>query len=277
MEINKILNADVLDIIFDGRNKEYGAYNLRKSYNKRMATALMAMGSILLLFLVGSVLANVLHGDKPKNLIVAQEVQLVKVDEPKKQVVIPPVVPKMAPPPKIQTIKITPPKIVPDEEVKKDEMPPEVDKAADAKISTMTQEGTKDNDVVAPPVEKGDPMGAVAPKVVVEDYEKIFIKVEKAATFQGGLDGWRRFLERNLQYPEGAQEEGKQGIVRVQLVVDKDGNVSDVKALNPEVGADLAAEAERVIKKGPKWIPAEQNGRKVSFRFVQNITFQLNN
>lgn len=278
MEINKILNADVLDIIFDGRNKEYGAYSLRKNYNKRLATALIAMGSVLMLFFVGSVLANALHGNKPKNLEVAQEVQLTKVEPPKKQEVIPPpVLPKAALPPKIETVKITPPRIVPDEEVRKDEMPPEVEKAETAKISSITQEGIKDDGIIAPPVEKGDPAGAIAPKVAVEDYEKVFTKVEKAATFPGGLNGWKRFLESNLQYPESATDAGRQGVISVQLVVDKDGNVSEVKALNPEIGADLAAEAERVIKKGPKWIPAEQNGRYVTYRFVQKITFQLNN
>ncbi len=276
MEASKILNADILDIIFDGKNKEYGAYDLRKSYNKRIITALVSLVSVLLLFLLGSVLANVISGGKKHEVMqVAQEVQLEKVPEKKPDVVPPPPPPpKMAPPPKVEIAKFTPPKIVPDDKVKEDEKPPEVEKVETAKIGAINQEGTKDEGVVAPPVEAKGTGTVVAPKVETEDYDKTFTKVENPATFPGGMDGWRRYLERNLQYPESAQEAGTQGVVRVQLVVDKEGNVSEVKALN-DPGDGLGAEAERVIKKGPKWIPAEQNGRKVTFRFVQTVTFQL--
>jgi protein TonB len=276
MEASKILNADILDIIFDGKNKEYGAYELRKSYNKRIITALVSLVSVLFLFLLGSVLANVISGGKKKVVMqVAQEVQLEKVPEKKPDVVPPPPPPpKMAPPPKVEIAKFTPPKIVPDDKVKEDEKPPEVEKVETAKIGAINQEGTKDEGVVAPPVESKGTGTVVAPKQDVEDYDKTFTKVENPATFPGGMDGWKRYLERNFQYPEAAQEAGTQGVVRVQLVVDKDGNVTEVKALN-DPGDGCAAEAERVIRKGPKWIPAEQNGRKVSYRFVQTVTFQL--
>lgn len=274
MEAKKILDADILDIIFDGKNKEYGAYPLRKSYNKRLAAALVLMGSSLLLLVVGSVLANAVNGNKDIKIQVADVIELTKVEPKKQEVIPPPIVPKTAPPPKIATIKITPPRIVPDEQVKEDEKPPEVEKANDAKISSMNQEGTKDDGTIAPPVEKGNTGPVIAPKLQEEDYTKIFTKVENPATFEGGPAGWRRFLERNLQYPDAATEAGAQGVVRVQMVVDKLGNVTEVKALN-DPGNGLAAEAERVIKKGPKWIPAEQNGQKVTYRFIQSITFQL--
>lgn len=273
MEASKILNADFLDILFDGKNKEYGAYDLRKSYNKRIITALVSVVSLLLLLFLGSVLANAIGKKKVVQMDVAQEVTLEKVPEKKPDVIPPPPPPpKMAPPPKVEIAKFTPPKIVPDVEVK--EPPPPVEKIETAKIGAINQEGTKDEGVVAPPVEAKGTGTVVAPVVQTEDYDKTFTKVENPATFPGGLDGWRRFLERNLQYPESAQEAGTQGVVRVQLVVDKEGNVSEVKALN-DPGDGLGAEAERVIKKGPKWNPAEQNGRKVTYRFVQTVTFQL--
>lgn len=276
MEASKILNADFLDILFDGKNKEYGAYDLRKSYNKRIITALVSVVAILLLLFLGSVLASVIGKKKTVQMDVAQEVTLEKVPEKKPDVVPPPPPPpKMAPPPKVEIAKFTPPKIVPDDKVKEEDKPPEVEKVETAKIGAINQEGTKDEGIVAPPVESKGTGAVVAPVAQTEDYDKTFTKVENPATFPGGLDGWRRYLERNLQYPESAIDEGKQGVIRVQLVVDKEGNVSEVKALNPEVGSDLAAEAERVIKKGPKWNPAEQNGRKVTYRFVQAVTFQL--
>jgi periplasmic protein TonB len=275
MDANKILSADFLDILFDGKNKEYGAYELRKAYNRRLTTALVITGSVLLLFFLGSVLANVLGKNKNDNLDVVQEVILeeVKAPEKKPEVPPPPPPPKMPEPPKIEMAKFTPPKIVKDEEVKEDEKPPEVEKLEEAKIGLVNEEGTKDEGIVAPPVEKGTGE-VVAPKVDTEDYDKTFTKVEVPAEFPGGLDGWRRYLERNLQYPDAAQENGTQGVVKVQLVVDREGGISEVVALN-DPGDGLAEEAVRIIKKGPKWKPAEQNGRKVTYRFVQTITFQL--
>lgn len=275
MDANKILSADFLDIIFDGRNKEYGAYELRKAYNKRLATALVITGSVLLLFFLGSVLASVLGKNNNDKLEVVNDVVLEEIKAPeKKPEVVPPPPPKTPPPPKVEMAKFTPPKIVPDKEVKEDEKPPEVEKVEEAKIGVVNQEGVKDEGVVAPPVEKGTGE-VVAPKVDTEDYDKTFTKVEVPAEFPGGLDGWRRYLERNLQYPDAAQENNTSGVVKVQMVVDKDGGISEVQALN-DPGDGLADEAVRIIKKGPRWKPAEQNGRKVTYRFVQTVTFQLN-
>jgi protein TonB len=272
MDINKILSADVLDIIFEGRNKDYGAYDLRKTYSKRIYTSLAAVMALCLLIFVGSLLANSLGANKNKKLDV-QDVQLEEVKEEKKnEPPPPPPPPKMPEPPKVEIAKFTPPKIVEDKEVKEDEKPPEVEKIEEAKIGTINQEGAKDEGVVAPPVEKGTG-DAVAPKDT-EDYDKIFTKVENPAEFPGGLDGWRRYLERNLNYPESAQDNGTQGVVRVQFIVDRDGNISEVQSLN-DPGDGLADEAVRIIKKGPKWKPAEQNGRKVVYRHIQSITFQL--
>jgi periplasmic protein TonB len=97
---------------------------------------------------------------------------------------------------------------------------------------------------------------------------------EKAASFPGGIEGWRKYLEGNLHYPKKAIKKSIQGVVRIQMVVDAKGKVTEVQALN-DPGGGLAAEAERVVKDGPNWIPAFQNGRNVTYRFVQTITFQL--
>ena len=273
MDINKILSADILDIVFDGRYKEYGAYDLRKTYNRRMRNALLAMLTVTTLGFAGSKLADVV-GKKDAVKINVEDVTLEKVEEKKNEPPPPPPPPKPPEPPKVEITKFTPPKIVKDEEVKEDEKPPEMEKVEEAKIGVVNQEGTKDDNVVAPPVEKGTGE-VVAPKVDNEDYDKIFTKVENEAEFPGGNDAWRRYLERTLTYPESAQENGVSGTIKVSFIVDKEGNISEVQAINPS-DASLGEEAERIIKKGPKWKPAEQNGRKVISRHVQSITFQLN-
>lgn len=272
MDSNKILNADILDIVFDGRNKEYGAYDLRKTYKRRMTIALGIMMLVALLVFVGTILADTIEKNR-KAVVDIKDVELEDVKEEKKAEPPPPPPPKLPEPPKVEIAKFTPPKIVKDEEVKEDEKPPEQEKIEDAKIGTINQEGAKDEGIVAPPVEKGTGE-VVAPKTDNEDYDKVFTKVENPAEFPGGQDAWRRYLERSLQYPEAAQENGTQGVVRVQFIVDKEGNISEVQALN-DPGEGLSEEAVRIIKKGPKWKPAEQNGRKVIYRHIQSITFRL--
>jgi len=275
MDVNKILNADLLDIIFDGRNKEYGAYELRKSYNKRLLTALMVMAAISALIFVSVLVANTAK----KNKIVMQNVEDVQLTEVKERNEPPPPPPPPPPPkppepPKVEIAKFTPPKIVKDEEVKEDEKPPEIEKIEEAKIGVINQEGTKDIGIVAPPVESKSVAEVVAPKVVEEDYNKVFTKVENPAEFPGGQSEWTRYLQKNLRYPDNAIDNGTQGVVRVQFVVDREGNISEVQALN-DPGDGLSDEAVRIIKKGPKWKPAEQNGRKVIYRHIQAITFRL--
>jgi protein TonB len=105
-------------------------------------------------------------------------------------------------------------------------------------------------------------------------FQKVFTKTEQMPAFPGGTDAWRQHLMRNLQYPVKAQENGTQGAVKVQFIVDTEGNISNVTALN-DPGDGLAQEAIRIIKTGPRWEPAVQNGKKVVARTVQSITFRL--
>ncbi|HSR39684.1 MAG TPA: hypothetical protein VLL95_12275, partial [Phnomibacter sp.] len=149
MDVNKILNADFLDILFDGRNKEYGAYELRRSYNKRLTIAIAAMIAIALMIFLGSVISKEAAKNK-KAQVEVQDVKLEEVKEQKNEPPPPPPPPKLPEPPKVEIAKFTPPKIVKDEEVKEDEKPPEVEKIEEAKIGTINQEGTKDEGIVAP-------------------------------------------------------------------------------------------------------------------------------
>lgn len=273
MEANKIMNADILDILFDGRNKEYGAYELRKSYNRRMIRALVTMLAVCLLIFVGSVIAKKIEEGKPKEMVV-KDVVLEDIKEPEKKNEPPPPPPPPKEPPKVEVTKFTPPKIVKDEEVKPEEKPPEQEKLEDTKIGAFNQEGIK-SDVVEAPVEKGT--GVVeAPKAQEADYDKEFTSVQVEAKFPGGQDAWRKFLERNLNQQTPADNGAPPGnyVVTVSFRVDKDGSISEVQALT-DPGYGCASEAVRVIKKGPKWQPAIQNGRNVIYRQKQNIVFQV--
>lgn len=272
MEANKILSADLLDLIFEGRNKDYGAYDLRKTYNRRIGRALIITGSIFLLAILGSVLASSMDsGKKGKTEIKEVTMQELKPEEEKKEIPPPPP-PKPPDPPKIEMKQFTPPKIVKDEEVQ--EPPPEQEELKDAKIDVINQEGIKDEGIVAPTV-IDDGKGVVEEKKE-EDENKIFEKVEIEAKFKGGEGAWRKFLERNLNANVGPDNGAPAGTytVYVQFIVDKTGAISDVKALTNH-GFGMEAEAVRVIKKGPSWEPAVQNGRQVNAYRKQPITFQV--
>ena len=274
MEINKILSADILDIIFEGRNKEYGAYQLRKTYNKRLMISLAVTAAVLLLSFGGFVLSNVLNREDAKKDLVVQDVQLEEIkQEEKKEEPPPPPPPKPPEPPKVEMAKFTPPKIVKDEEVKEEEKPPEVEKLEDTKIGTVNQEGVKDEGIVAPPVEDAGKGVVEAPKKVEEDWDKTFTKVEIESEYPGGSAAWQRYLNKTLRYPQEAIDNEIQGTVVIQFIVDKEGNVSDVEAISgPE---ELRSEAVRVIKKSGKWTPAVQNGRQVKSYKKQPIVFRL--
>lgn len=273
MDTNKILSADVLDIIFEGRNKDYGAYELRKTYNKRLAMSLIIMaGAIALIFIFYLVSNAVGNSNKNKNVVV-QDVQLQEVKQEEKKEPPPPPPPPKPPPPKVEITKFTPPKIVKDEEVKPEEKPPEVEKLEETKIGTINQEGEKDQGITAPPVSDEGKGVIEAPKKDETDYDKTFTKVEIESDYPGGASAWQRYLNKNLRYPQEAIDAEIQGTVVVQFIVDKQGVVSDVEAISGP--NELRDEAVRVIKKSGSWTPAVQNGRQVKSYKKQPIVFRL--
>ncbi|NCI51660.1 energy transducer TonB [Sediminibacterium roseum] len=272
MDANKIKSADILDILFDGRNKEYGAYDLRKTYNKRIRYSIIGMITLCALLFVGSIIAN--NAPKEKKAEVVVDMELAKVDEAKKPEPPPPPPPPKQEPPKVEMAKFTPPKIVKDEEVKPEEEIKEVEKLEDTKIGTINQEGAKDEGIVAPPPEKGT--GVVEAPKVEEDYDKVFTVVQIPASFPGGASAWIKYLERNLNRDvpnDNGAPPGKYTVI-VSFIVSKTGAISDVVAEN-DPGYGTKAEAIRAIQKGPAWTPAVQNGRNVIYRHKQSITFQV--
>jgi protein TonB len=276
MEARKVLNASLLDIIFDGRNKEYGAYELRKTYNKRLIEALIGVIIIILLVWVVAFLSNQ-SNEVNNQVFVVKDVQLEEITAEKKiESPPPPPPPKPPDPPKVEMVKFTPPIIVKDDEVKAEEKPPEMEKLEDTKIGTMNQEGVKDEGIVPLAASDGGKGIVEAPKAKpAEDYEKTFLKVEIESEYPGGAAAWKRYLNKNFHYPEDGLSNEIQGIVIVQFIVDKEGNVSDVQAVSgPEEGG-LREEAIRVIRKSGTWIPAVQNGRKVKSYKKQPVIFKL--
>lgn len=271
MDVNKIQSADILDILFDGRNKEYGAYELRKTYNRRIRFSIIGMIAICLVCLLGSIVAN--SSKKKGSDIVVADVKLENVEQPNKQPEPPPPPPPpKQEPPKVEMAKFTPPKIVKDEEVKKEDEIKEVEKLEDTKIGTINQEGAKDEGIVAPPPEKGT--GVVEAPKVEEDYDKVFTVVQIPASFPGGTAAWQKYLERNLNRDvpnDNGAPPGKYTVI-VSFIVSKTGAISDVVAEN-DPGYGTKAEAVKVIQRGPSWTPAVQNGRNVIYRHKQSITF----
>ncbi len=279
MDANKILGADLIDLVFEGRNKSYGAYELRTGYNTRLRNALLLTVAFALLILLLSFISSLDLGSK-KGQVQIKEVQLEEIKQDEQPEPPPPPPPKPPEPPKVEMAKFTPPKVVKDEDVKEDEKPPEVEKLEDTKIGTVNQEGTKDEGIVAPPVES-----SVVEAPVQEDYDKVFQKVEIDAEFPGGTNGWTRYVTREIERNiDELQDDGRSGTVVVLFIVDKEGAVSEVRALPcSEAGvgnclppnSKLAEIAVNAIKKGPKWKPAVQNGRNVKAYRRQPVTFQL--
>ena len=270
METSKILTADWLDILFDNRNKEYGAYQLRRTYEKRIRGALLVTLLITGFIVVGATLGNSFSGHHAPSTKTDGGYILKKIEEKKP----PPVQkPKVDPKPKeppVKTKMFTEFKPVPDDKMV--QPPPSQDDLKNSKIDVFTKDG-KDFDGIqdGPPV-KGDEKGVVDVKPK-EETDGIVQHVEIEAKFIGD---WGKFLLRSLNPGVPADNGAPPGryTVMIQFVVDKEGNVSDIRALT-NIGYGLEEEAIRVIKKATKWEPAIQNGYKVKAYRRQPITFEV--
>lgn len=268
MNRENILTADVLDIIFDGRNKEYGAYNLRKTYDERIKFALLGTAAFSFLFF----LSTVVNFSKTNQSVieVSPEFRLINdlPDNPKP--LPPPKQPAAKPQVQVETKAFTKPIIV-------DQLidPPPTQESLDiVKIGPRNIEGKADDGTITPPIESSTIAGTGLSAHKADDVDNEFYSIQIAAEFPGGKDQWMRFLERNLnrEAPTDAGAPAGKYTVAVSFKVDEHGNLSDIVAEN-DPGFGTAEEAVRVIKKGPTWKPAIQNGRTVPYRVKQTITF----
>ena len=249
------------DIVFEHKHKDYGAYAIRRNYNKTVFWALtISAASFLFAISVPAIIAWI------KNI---QEEKIVAVDITSQDLTAPPPVnpdepppPPPPPPPVMETVKFTPP-IVEDEKVNDD--PPPVQTEETPQISTETHEGDGDKNDIIIPETTGN--GVVEPVV-----EAPLTIVEQMPTFPGGEGELMKYIQKNVQYPQVEKEAGISGTCYVTFVVEKNGSISDVKAEN-DPGYGTKDEAVRVITRGPKWKPAVQNGRNVIYRHRQAIVF----
>ena len=269
MEKNAILTADLLDLLFDGKNKNYGAYDLRKNYAKRLNMAMASMVFICLLFIGISLLARSKKNKHGEIVMANIELENFKKEEPKPEQPKPLEQKEQ----KIKTQQYVVPKIVVDDQVKPEEEIPEESVLENTKIGSITQDGIQ-SDAIAPPVETNI-LVAASPKVE-EDINTIFTVVQIPASFEGGAQAWQKYLQRNLNSELPAENGAPAAAytVTVSFIVDRSGAVSDVRAEN-DPGYGTKAEAIRVIQKSPHWKPAIQNGREVIYRHKQNITFKV--
>lgn len=271
MEPNKILSADILDIIFENMNKDYGAYQLRKEYKKRLTLALIITAIAAILCIGGMILSRLYDTYMSKHKVNVADVTLTNVNNtPPPPPVVPPPPPPKVEPPKIEIKSFTPPKIVDQPDQKKEVK--QQDELDNTTIGHIDQAGIKAPDVVNPP--KVD-VGSKVVAAPADDDNKVFTKVEIEAQFPGGDAGWNDYVRKAITaHMDELQDEGKSGTCEVQFIVDKDGAVSDVQALTMQ-GSKLAEIAVNAIRRGPHWTAAQQNGRKVKAFRRQKITFQM--
>lgn len=273
METTKILTANLLDIVFDGRNKSYGAYELRKNYQQRMTKAMLLTAGICIIIGGSALLKNAFSKAEPPPLVKIYDnlvIEDIKPVEEKLPEPLPPPAPKIEVP-KIKSITFTTPVLTDKEMVT---LPPTQDELIETKISNITQDGIKDIGIVVTPQSLEDGKGLVVSTRKEEiDYTQTFIKVEIDASYTGD---WKRFLERNLSGEVPIDNGAAPGTytVMIQFIVDTDGSVSDIKPLTQH-GYGMEQEAIRVIKKSGKWKPAIQNNRQVKAYRRQPVTFQV--
>ncbi len=271
----KLNSSEWCDVVFEGKNKNYGAYRLRQSSSKRHIVAFLVILALAIfvsaLPSLVSVVKNLTQGNtgpmedtfELSNIPVEQEIP----EENKiKQETAPP------PPPLKTTVKFVPPKIAKDDEVRDDQQMKSQDEIQETKIqiSVADVKGTNDKTGV-------DIAELREHKVIVEEkpaVEKPFVTVEQMPTFPGGEAEMQRYIASNLKYPVVAQESGIQGRVTVRFVVSKTGAIEDVNVIRG-IDPSCDKEAVRVVKSMPKWIPGKQNGLNVPVYFTLPIVFRL--
>lgn len=271
-----LISSDWVDLVFEGRNKAYGAYRLRKSTTKRNILAMVAVVILLVVAFIILTVKNFVDEQRAK-VAMTQVAELTNYEQPKKKAEVKQKKIEVEPERVVErvksSIKFTAPVIKKDDEVKPDE---EL-KTQDELMSTKTAIGTfdvKGNDDANGEVLKAKEVIAEPEPPKHEEENKVFDIVEQQPLFPGGPAALMKYLSENTKYPVVAQENGVQGRVTVQFVVEKDGSISDVHVLRG-VDPSLDKEAVRVVKSMPRWTPGKQNGSAVRVKYQVPVTFRL--
>jgi protein TonB len=249
-----------IDIVFEGKNKAYGAYDLRQENPKTTLRSLVIGGLIFGLAIFAPILINMIPSGEDDNANLDQKIVTIKLPPKEQPKDLPPPPP---PPPKVDQVKFVKPVVAKTEEIV--EEPPKVEEIKDKKLGDETIKGDPDAPLTVEPVGNG-------PSTVVEEDNNIYntAGIEVKPDFPGGLEKFYKFVGKNFQVPE---EDGLKGKIFVTFVVEKDGSLTDIKVLR-DIGYGTGKEAIRVLKSCPKWNPGEQNGKKVRVLYSLPITIQ---
>ncbi len=246
------------EIVFEGKNKEYGAYLIRKKYQ---TVVLIAIGISTVAMVIGvsvPLLMKFLSGKK-KDEVVTVKVDFKALPPPDKNLPPPPPPPPPPPKPIVNELKVTPPVIA---KINVDTTIATVKQVQATNAGTQNVKG-KDTMIVTPPPQNN---------VIGDNPDQVFTILKENAKFPGGdINKW---LSEHIDYPEPAKDAQIQGTVYISFVVEKDGSVSTVKILRG-VNKYLDDEAKRVINAMPKWSPGQQNGHSVRQLFNVPIHFIL--
>lgn len=268
-------SSDWCDIIFEGKNKAYGAYEMRQSSSKRH---IISFGCVLVFTALVAVSPQLINAAKPDKELLGTNllggptvVDMLPPEEPEEI----PVDPSLPPPPPqmINTIAFPPPVITVDSNVREeDEMATQEElRESTAMISTVTYESENTTGVDPGEVlrEQREITGDPAPN---PDTPVDFVEI--MPQYPGGNSEMMRYLSNNIKYPAISAENGIEGRVILKFVVGKDGSISNVRVLK---GLDSSCdkEAVRVVKSMQKWIPGRQNGHPIAVNYTLPVMFKL--
>lgn len=262
------------DLVFEGRNQEYGAYRLRKSTGKRNIWSIVIVLIAAVVIFSAIAIKNVIQANQRVAVTTAVEISSIQTKKQAKVEKKAPV--KIEQPKQVEkvksSIKFTAPVIKKDEDVKPEEEMKNQDDLQKTKttIGAFTVVG---NDEVDGEVLKAKEEIA-QPEPPKEEENKVFDVVEELPSFPGGQGALMQWLRDNIEYPVIAAENGIEGRVIVQFIVSKSGSISNVNVVRG-VDPSLDKEAVRVVSNMPNWTPGKQNGTTVNVRYTLPVTFKL--
>ncbi|MCC8146283.1 MAG: energy transducer TonB [Bacteroidales bacterium] len=265
-----------MDLIFEGKNKSYGAYVLRDESSNRHLKALVivflvGLAAIYVPGWISSLIPEKLEDEGRDNYVVTEvELSNIESEVPEENIIRE--IANVPPPPVLkQTIQFTPPVIAKDEEVGDEDLMATQQELTDsnAAISVATVAGVSEGGIDIADLEDN--------KVIVQaEVVEPFSHVEQMPRFGSGDQDLMEYLTKNIKYPPIAAEQGIQGTVVLRFVVNPDGSVSNVEVIRP-LNPNLDKEAVRVVSSMPKWRPGEQNGVKVPVYYSLPVRFRLAN
>ena len=259
---NDIFSNEWCELVFEAKNHEYGAFELRQNSSKRHFRALLIASVFFVLFVSAPSLIKQIFPKNVEKDVTVRVLSKIELDKPKENILkeIPP-----PPPPMRNTIKFTPPVIKPDEQVQEEEQPKLQKEVIETKAAISNVAFDKGTDDVAAPV---------ATQKITEEVEQPFVIVEQMPQFPGGEKEMMKFIKNNLRYPSLAAENGIQGTVIVNFVVDHEGKITRIKVVRG-IGGGCDEEAMRVLTKMPNWSPGRQGGKPVLVSYTVPIKYVL--